>query len=194
MTSALDSKAHVRKILSEKRRRMTPEAREAASLVIVERLIAETAYQRAKTIFVFCSMPEEVQLQAFYRDALDHGKQLAFPVCGKGGKMEAYIPEDWEHMLPDRYGIPSPSPEKDRLLLPDGIDLIVVPMLGFDRELFRIGYGGGYYDRYLLRLREDADAIGVSYARQEMPHIPRESFDRSLPLILTELERLAGEP
>ena len=68
--------------------------------------------------------------------------------------------------------------------------MLLVPMLAFDRRGYRLGYGGGYYDRTLLKLRavKSIIAIGVAYAAQETPEVPREEFDQALDYIMTEKE------
>lgn len=69
-------------------------------------------------------------------------------------------------------------------------DIILSPMLAFDRAGFRLGYGGGFYDRSLEKLRKEKPviAIGVSYAAQEVNTVPRDTFDQPLDMILTEKE------
>ena len=84
------------------------------------------------------------------------------------------------------WGIPVPA-EDNAELEPD---VLLVPMLAFDRRGYRLGYGGGYYDRTLLKLRavKSIIAIGVAYAAQETPEVPREDFDQALDYIMTEKE------
>jgi len=93
-----------------------------------------------------------------------------------------WLPGD--DLAPSDLGIPEPSTNK-----PEGIpDILLVPLLAFDRQGYRLGYGGGYYDRTLLDLRASRKitAIGIAYAGQEVDSVPHESFDQRLDWVLTE--------
>ena len=84
-------------------------------------------------------------------------------------------------------GIFKVPPEEAPEVLPD---VLLVPLLAFDREGFRLGYGGGFYDRTLEKLRalKKVTAIGIAYAGQEMDTVPRDAFDQRLDWIMTEKE------
>jgi 5-formyltetrahydrofolate cyclo-ligase len=90
--------------------------------------------------------------------------------------------------VPGVWNIPVP-PETSPELLPD---VLLVPMLAFDRNGYRLGYGGGFYDRTLVKLRaiKPVVAIGVAYSAQEVPEVPRAPFDQPLDWIMTERETL----
>lgn len=184
------AKKELRKELLTKRRELAPQYRDEASRRIVQRILAEAAYQEAKRIFTFMPMSEEVQVQYLFPEADAAGKELYFPICFAEGRMEAALPADRELMAPDKFGIPSPNPEKDLIIEPEELDLILVPMLSFDRDLHRIGYGGGFYDRYLGRANYQVPILGLCFAKMEMAEIPRGRFDRPLPVILTEKEKV----
>jgi 5-formyltetrahydrofolate cyclo-ligase len=83
-----------------------------------------------------------------------------------------------------KWDIPVPSPDAPEVLP----DAVLVPLLAFDKEGFRLGYGGGFYDLTLAKLRKmkTVTAIGVGFAGQEIPHIPREAHDQPLDFMLTE--------
>lgn len=185
-------KKKLRNELMERRRSLGTEARAEFSERICGRLIAEEAFAKAAGIFSFMPMKAEVQLDRFFGEADRQGKRLFFPVCFEKGRMEAYWPKDRTKMALDSFGVHAPDAETDVHMDAKEIDLVIVPMLGFDRELYRIGYGGGFYDRYLKRLRPDCALIGVCFADLEVAEIPRGAYDISLPLILTERERVQG--
>ena len=92
-------------------------------------------------------------------------------------------------IVPGNWNIPVPA-DTATALLPDAL---LVPMLAFDRQGYRLGYGGGYYDRTLLALRalKPVIAIGVAYAAQEVAEVPREPFDQRLDYVMTEKETFA---
>lgn len=184
--SILLQKKQLRKELKKRRAAIAPSDHEAFSRKVAEQIIGSEAFAKARIIFSFYPMGTELRIDRLFPTAKKQGKTLVFPVCFSQGRMEAYQPGDYNNMALDSYGIPAPSPERDRLIDPEEIDLCLVPLLGFDKKSYRIGYGGGYYDRFLLRLRDDADIIGVAFSAQEVARIPRESFDMKLPLLVTE--------
>jgi 5-formyltetrahydrofolate cyclo-ligase len=110
------------------------------------------------------------------------GARIAFPriVARKDALMFHLVPEG-ENMKPGNFGIHEPMDH-----WPETIpDVALVPMLAFDKDGNRLGYGGGFYDRTLAGLPH-VRAIGIAYAGQEMAFIPKEAHDRALREILTE--------
>lgn len=181
-------KKDLRKELKQRRKQLGAEARGQASQEIAAQILAQEAYQKAQLIFSFYPMSTEVQVSLLFDQALQEGKQLCFPATFGEGRMEAYIPRNLKNMDLDPYGFPTPDPELDQKVEPQAIDLVLVPLLGFDRELYRIGYGGGFYDRYIARIPRRAVLLGVAFACQEVDRIPRNEFDQKLDLLITEKE------
>ncbi len=93
---------------------------------------------------------------------------------------------DGDPLIEEEFGTKAPGPEAKELVP----DLLIVPMLAFDRLGYRLGYGGGFYDRTLARLRRDKRivAVGVAYAGQEIDVVPRDELDQPLDRIVTEKE------
>ncbi|MBL8299525.1 MAG: 5-formyltetrahydrofolate cyclo-ligase [Rhodanobacteraceae bacterium] len=94
---------------------------------------------------------------------------------------------------PNRFGIPEPQVAADALVMPETLELVLVPLLGFDRRGHRLGYGGGYYDTsfaFLQELQRPATPllVGVGYSFQEVDTLAPESWDVKLDLIATERE------
>ncbi len=109
-------------------------------------------------------------------------RQLSFVQWRSGADLEA-----------NRYGIPEPVCTERDLIAPEDIDIVLLPLLGFDRQGHRIGYGGGYYDASFAFLRERSEAIspllvGVGYAAQQVDAIEPADWDVSLDYIATENE------
>ena len=111
------------------------------------------------------------------------GVTLAYPVAGEGGQMEAYVPGG--ALVPGRFSIPEPQAETSLRLTPEELDAGFVPCAGFDGEGKRLGRGGGYYDRYLLRCPQAA-AILTAFEAQRLLDVPREAHDLSFSLLVTE--------
>jgi 5-formyltetrahydrofolate cyclo-ligase len=110
------------------------------------------------------------------------GCRISFPriVARRDSLMFHSVPEG-ENLQPGNFGIHEPMDHWPQIVP----DVVLVPMLAFDREGNRLGYGGGFYDRTLAAL-PDVRAVGIAYAGQEMDSIPREPHDRALREILTE--------
>ena len=109
-------------------------------------------------------------------------RQLSFVQWRSGADLEA-----------NRYGIPEPVCTERDLIAPKDIDIVLLPLLGFDRQGHRIGYGGGYYDASFAFLRDRSEAVspllvGVGYAAQQVDAIESASWDVSLDYIATESE------
>lgn len=113
------------------------------------------------------------------------GARLALPAAPAPDRplvFRAYHPD--QPLAPDAAGVPSPTDEAETLIP----DLIIAPLLGFDRCGYRLGQGGGYYDRTLQSLRGSGAVfvIGLAYAAQEVESLPRDAYDQPLDAILTE--------
>ena len=98
-------------------------------------------------------------------------------------EMEARIPED-DHYVYNSLQIKEPDPDHSTLLEKEKIDVIIVPLLAFDEKRKRLGYGGGYYDRYLKDFK--GLKIGVGFEAQKNTDLPEEEHDIPLDIIITE--------
>ncbi len=95
-----------------------------------------------------------------------------------------------DELVPGTWGILEP-PENSRKVVPaEEIDLAVVPGLAFDRQFNRLGYGAGYYDRFLPKLKKNAVKAGICYSIQLIDQIPVEAFDIAMDIIVTDTEVL----
>ena len=107
---------------------------------------------------------------------------ISLPVTSKNNKMDFY---EWSFKSPlkvNKRGIPEPN--KKKKVFPD---ILIVPLVGFDSNKFRIGYGGGYYDRYISKLSnfKKIITVGFAFSFQEIKKIPVNKFDQKLDFILT---------
>ena len=140
-------------------------------------------FLEAQSIMIYYSVGREPDTQRLAEYALSIGKTVAYPYCYLAGRMEARVVEKLSDLTPKMLGIP--APEKSAMLIaPHELDLVIVPALTFDRDGYRLGYGGGYYDRYLSGI--DAFTIGMARERMLKDELPRESHDVSVHLLATE--------
>ena len=157
--------------------------------IIANRVINHEWYKSSKSIFIYVSMGNEVPTHNIIKNALAGGKTVSVPRIGPGTQMHAVPVRDLEQDLePGKFGIMEPKLH----LLPVSeacIDLIIVPGLLFDRRGYRIGYGKGYYDRYLDRvytISPHCRTIGLAFENQLVQTLPRGKHDKPVMLIITE--------
>ncbi|MBC8077316.1 MAG: 5-formyltetrahydrofolate cyclo-ligase [Chloroflexales bacterium] len=166
-------------------RRNEVREREERSRRICERLAALDLYQQSLALHCYLPMRSEASTLPLLAQALASGKRVAVPVTRRG---QPELEHSWLRALddlePGAFGTPQP-----RVLVPCDpalCDLVIVPLLGFDRHCQRLGYGKGHYDRLLATLR--VPRVGVAFAAQEFPHIPPDPWDVALDAIVTEDE------
>lgn len=155
---------------------------------ICEKIIESEEFLNAKTIFSFLPTEDEPDLSYLEAMAFSYNKTVAYPVIRAKGVMEAHIPEYYGGFECNRFGIREPILEKSSFLSPDQIDLVIVPMLGFDENGYRIGYGGGYYDRYLPKA-VNAYTMGVCYEELKSLKLPVSDNDYKLHSVVTQSNR-----
>ena len=154
---------------------------------ICEKILNCEMFRKAKMIFSFLSTEEEVDMSFFDLFAYEHQKSVAYPIIRSDCEMDAYLPEYYGAFQTNRYGIREPVTSKSTYVFPDRIDLVIVPMLGFDERGYRIGYGGGYYDRYLSKVG-DAFKLGVCFQQGGVSLLPTDKTDIKMDAIFTEEE------
>jgi 5-formyltetrahydrofolate cyclo-ligase len=147
------------------------------------------AISRGVTVSGFMPLKSEINPLPLLQKLSEAGAQLALPKIDGRGK--PLIMRVWQFGAPlDRgqWGIREPKPDAPEV----APDILLVPLLAFDRAGYRIGYGAGYYDMTLARLRslKTIIAVGIALAAQESPEIPKTPRDERLDLVLTERETI----
>ena len=132
---------------------------------------------------LYCSVKREPATMEIAKAALSAGKAVAFPFCYRGGIMEARIIHNLGELQPSMLGIPAP-PRSAPVIAADELDMIIVPALAYDFSGYRIGYGGGYYDRYLSTT--PALTVGIARERLMKDNIPVQPHDIAVRCIVTE--------
>ena len=155
---------------------------------MIQTLMALDAYQKAKALACYVSYGSEVDTHPLITRALSDGKTVAVPHCVmKTHDMKmltlSHFPDD---LKPGTMGILEPDPAICPEMPPDAIDLMIVPGVGFTESGERLGYGGGFYDRYLPRLRPDAARIALVPEYLLFNALPTEDHDQRVPVIITE--------
>ena len=140
-------KAELRKKILQEMKALSQEQKHAMDRVLTERFLQHPFYQEAKTIATYLSFTHEFQTQELIERALKDGKKVLIPKTYPKGRME-FVVYDPQQLVKTSFGLLEPQGDLE-VVEPSQIDLIHVPGLAFTTEGYRIGYGGGYYDRYL---------------------------------------------
>ena len=157
------------------------------SNLIQHRVADLPSFKSAKVVGAYCPKGTEVNTQYIINKALEAGKILALPATIQD---EIYFYKIsnlnylyGDQMIISKFGIKEPSPSKAYLI--DDIDILIVPGIAFDRNGYRLGYGRGYYDRYLSK--KYIFSIGLAYELQVLDEdLPHEQFDQRVTAVATE--------
>ena len=178
-----EAKEEMRRVLLARRAAMPEAERRRASEEIARRVASFGVYRDASLILAYYPVREEVDLKGLYEAALKAGKTLAFPRC-EGKRMVFCAVRSPDALVPGAYSIPAPAPDAPALTDFDHA-LCLIPALSVDRAGNRLGYGGGYYDRFL----EDKPGIRCLcplYDALLSESIVPEPFDRRVQAVVTE--------
>jgi 5-formyltetrahydrofolate cyclo-ligase len=157
-----------------------PEPRSTAA---TERLIALPEVGNVATAFVFRSFGSEISTLGLLDALAARGIRLMLPVL-VDGRLEAAAYAPGDPLVPSGYGALEPG--QRRLAEPATVDMIVAPGLAFDPKGHRLGYGGGYYDGFLRRVRPDAARIGFGFDDQIVDAVPHDDDDEPLRSVVTD--------
>lgn len=143
-------KTELRRKIKERRRQMSPEMRQHAHQRILSRVCTLDCYRDAKTVLCYVSTEIEVDTIELINRAFKEGKRVAVPRCIPGTRdMDFYLIESLDELSQGSYGLREPSPNREKLLTDFSDSICIIPALACDRSGYRLGYGGGYYDRFL---------------------------------------------
>ena len=174
------NKKELRARIRALKRSMTPEQIEEKSAAL-GRLFRQTElYRQAKTIYGYLPYNQEVRTVAMLEQAMADGKRVAVPKCC-GDEMRFIFMEDLS--LVEKGYANIPEPVADGPIADDPTALVLMPGLAFDREGHRIGYGGGFYDRFLAA-EPDHPTLALCYDFQMMDHVETEEFDIPVDCVL----------
>ncbi|MCX8198005.1 MAG: phosphoribosylglycinamide formyltransferase [Candidatus Micrarchaeota archaeon] len=158
-------------------------------IAIMDRFLRLPEFISAKCVLLYASKGSEVHTDGIIQSALSLGKKVGLPVTIKEKKeLEIYELKSIEELSEGAFGILEPPRAADRRIMPSQVDLAVVPGISFDRRGHRIGYGMGYYDSLLSKMK--AVKVGLAYQMQIVRQIPNEPHDIAVDLIVTESETI----
>ena len=166
-------KQALRKEIRDKKRAMTEAEIVAASQRLAELFVASEAYRQAKTIYGYLPYNQEVRTVPILQQALADGKRVAVPKC-YGDEMRFIYLEDLSQVEKGYCGIPEPI--ADEPVADDATALVLMPGLAFDPQGHRMGYGGGFYDKFLEK-EPNHPTIALCYGFQMLEHLETEAHD-----------------
>jgi 5-formyltetrahydrofolate cyclo-ligase len=175
----------IRRTCLDIRQNLSLDFQHSMSHKICTRIRGLAQYRHAKRIALYHAIKGEVDLSAIWRAAPLHGKYCYFPtICAN--QTLAFLPATPSSCFrTNDFGILEPESEAHHAILPDSIDLILTPLVAFDKYGTRIGMGKGYYDRTLAHHRPRL-LIGVAYEFQQQPYIEPQPWDVRLDAVVTE--------
>ena len=184
----VNPKDEVRRLYRRHRQALDRDYRRTASRAIVERLMAWNVLRQAGLAMTYLSFGDEVDTFPLVRRLFTAGKSVAVPYIHQGTtNLIAARIGDLEHDLQTGpLGILEPTPDHLRPLDPKAVEVHVVPGIAFDEMGFRIGYGKGYYDRFLLRRSPKSVTVGAAFDVQVTERVPHDLWDIPLDFIATE--------
>jgi 5-formyltetrahydrofolate cyclo-ligase len=179
-------KQELRMEFQKKRLNLDPDLAMSWSEEAQAHLTGSDSFARAGVLALYAAFNKEVSLDRVFEEARRRDKETLFPRMGaESGEMSFYPVKDFSEMRKNSFGILEPSEKAGEAALTD-IDLILVPGVAYDRAGWRLGMGGGYYDRALGKMRKDTESIGVAYSIQLAESLPHDDYDRRVSLIVTE--------
>jgi 5-formyltetrahydrofolate cyclo-ligase len=183
-----DEKKTLRAILSESRDALSIESAASLSEIIQRRFIESEPYRAASAVVLYAAKGNEVSTDIVFAESLSAGRAVFYPCVDSGSRtIVARRVRDRAELHRGAFGILEPPESADALNLSNCKQIIVcVPGVAFGLEGQRLGRGGGYYDRFIAQLGDDAISVGLAYSFQLLDGIPETGLDRRLNYILTE--------
>jgi len=184
----------IRQEILKKRDTQTQQEIEEKSIKIKEKFFCLPEFRKAKTIMFYLSFKSEVETEEMIREALESKKRIAVPVVKKEQDV-IYISEiknyDNELRTGD-YGILCPKKEFIREIPTGEVDLVIVPGVVFDERGYRIGYGKGFYDKFLCDVKDRIPTIALAFELQIVGEVPVDSHDIQMDKVITETRIIKG--
>jgi 5-formyltetrahydrofolate cyclo-ligase len=172
----MKSKNEIRQLIKNKREALDPAEKEKLDKDIILKINENSDFKAANTILVYMSHKNEVDIIDF-----TNNKNLVLPRVNNEN-LDLYLIESLDDLEEGAYGIMEPKTTCKKVL-PDDIDLALIPGVAFDKKGHRIGFGKGYYDR--LETKLTCKKIGIAYDFQIVDEIPFESHDLPVDLLIT---------
>ena len=184
MPSSIPSKSQLRSELRQRRQALGQQAQSAAARGVVSSVTNLPLWSAARRVALYLAADGEIDTGPLATRIRNSEKALFLPVIQADNSLRFAAWHSSEPLLSNRYGIPEPAP--DAALCPvEELDIVFIPLVGWDRAGGRLGMGGGFYDRTLEGVRGPV-LVGLAHDVQEVDNIPRENWDVPLDFIATD--------
>ncbi len=180
-------KDDIREEYKAKRKEMSPEEKFRRDTLICEAAERLVSFRYAEYVLLYAALADEIDVSAIAKAALEKNKKVLFPRCDKKTHtMQYHMVNSLDELVVDSYGILEPPQDNPIYDVQNemGGAVCFVPGLVYDRAGYRLGYGKGFYDRYLSQF--SGCTIGVVYSDYILPEVPRGRFDVTVDILLTE--------
>lgn len=180
-------KNHLRTIIKNRLVEMNEETYKQYSADIHKQLFSLNSWKEAHTIAVTISKGREVDTTHIIEKAWQEMKSVVVPKCDPAtNTMEFRQITSFRQLESVFFGLLEPRVEDTDVVTPDQIELMIIPGICYDRKGYRIGYGGGYFDRYLIHYKNNT--LSLAFSNQIVDHVPNEAHDIPVSTIITECE------
>ena len=194
-----EGKSELRKLLRQRRRALEPARQAQAAAGLAEQLAALPAFGQSESVALYLANDGEIDPAEAMRWRLDRGKRCYVPIIGDGGNVLRFgevTPRT--RFRRNRFGIAEPSLPADLLIDAGDLDLVLLPLVGFDRRGNRIGMGGGFYDATFAFKQRRPHAlprlVGLAHEIQRLDEIDAENWDIPIAEVVTDERVYRCEP
>ncbi len=178
-------KAALRNAAIEWRKSLSRSEKQRMDFKIQSKVMNLWKFREVSTVLLYCAKPVEIDTKLLIERASALGKTVAVPRCVPGTReMDFYVITSFDDLEEGAFGVLEPIPEKCRKLTDFTSSVCIVPALVYDKQGFRLGYGKGYYDRFLSGYK--GNCIGLAYSDWVKESLPHGKFDRKVDIIVTE--------
>ncbi|KYO67992.1 5-formyltetrahydrofolate cyclo-ligase [Thermovenabulum gondwanense] len=177
-------KKEIRRKMIEMRDTQPKEIIKEKSRVILEKLFELNYYKKAKNIMFYVDTRNEVRTLDAIKKSIYLGKKVFVPKVINKCDMLAVRIKSLNELKKGHFGILEPV--SGEMINPKELEVVVIPGVAFDKSGCRLGYGGGYYDRFLQNLKADAVKIALAFEFQILDELPKEEYDILMDIIITE--------
>lgn len=181
-------KTRLRQHYKQIRSSLSPQEVAAHSQEVAQQLFSSILWQQATTIMLYLSFQQEIITDGLFQQGWQEGKTMAIPICNPADHtMTLTRLTSLAQLQLNQYGIRELPAEQQQPIAPDAIELSLIPGLAFDLQGNRLGFGAGYYDRYLPQLKHDVPKLALAHQCQLHPAtLPTDCHDLPMDYILTE--------
>lgn len=186
MSYIREAKNKIRDTYRDKRNALTPEQKEKLDSAIIGQIKNLASFRFSQVILAYAALPDEIDVTPLILDALAMGKRVALPRCGENSSMEYYFITSLDDLEEGSFGIREPKTTLEKYdRSSDAPALMIIPALVYDKYGYRLGYGRGFYDRYVNGFKGGKAGLSYRFCIHSSP-LPRGRFDFAVDFIVSE--------